>query len=372
MLRVAVRPLVPAVLLALVAAGCSGSGSGDDDADDGASDAAAETSTSADAAGATTSEAPTTGTTTIAPADLPARPSAGCEGGSAPVTGESTLETITSSATERTYNRLVPAGYDASTPLPLVLDLHGYMEGAEVHRAHTGLETFAGEESFVVLTPQGVGEIPYWNVLEQDGLVDDVALMSDLIDATEAALCIDERRVYATGLSMGAFMSSLLGCRLSERVAAIAPVAGLRFPDDCDASRPVPVIAFHGVDDEIVTYDGETGAGVEQLSFNDETMTAFEGLEMQAIPDALAGWARAEACSVGPVEEPVSESVTLVTYNGCEGGSTVELYAAEGAGHSWPGSEFSAAIESIVGPTTFEIDANELMWAFFLAHPLPD
>ncbi|MCZ7535279.1 MAG: feruloyl esterase [Acidimicrobiia bacterium] len=265
----------------------------------------------------------------------------------------------------------MPAGYDASMPLPLVLDLHGYMEGAEVHRAHTGLEAFAGEESFVVLTPQGVGEIPYWNVLEQDGLVDDVKLISDLIDTTAAALCIDESRVYATGLSMGAFMTSLIGCRLSERVAAIAPVAGLRYPDDCAASRPMPVIAFHGTADEIVTYDGETGAGVDQLSFNDETLTAFDGLEMQAIPDALAGWAGAEGCADAPVEEAVSESVTLVRYDGCEGGSTVELYAAEGAGHSWPGSEFSAAIEGIVGPTTFEIDANELMGPSSLAHPLP-
>ena len=42
----------------------------------------------------------------------------------------------------------------------------------------------------------------------------------------------------------------------------------------------------------------------------------------------------------------------------------------EGGGHSWPGSEFSQAIENVVGPTTTSIDANEVMWDFFQAHRL--
>lgn len=364
MSKAAAKPFVLVVLAALVAAGCSG----DDGADDGASAAAAQSSAPSDAA--TTAEPATT--TAVDPADLPPHRSDGCENGLAQVIGESTAETITSSGIERTYHRLVPAGYDATTPLPLVLDLHGYMEGADVHRAHTALETFAGKKSFVVLTPQGVGEIPYWNVLEHDDLTDDVGLMGDLIDTTTAAVCIDERRVYVTGLSMGAFMTSLLGCRLADEVAAIAPVAGLHFPADCAPVRPVPVIAFHGTADEIVTYDGSAGAGEETLTFNDETMSAFSGFEMQPVPDALAGWAGAEGCADEPSGEKVSASVTLVAYDGCDGGSTVEVYRVEGGGHSWPGSEFSAAIVGIVGPTTMEIDANELMWDFFMAHPLPD
>ena len=48
------------------------------------------------------------------------------------------------------------------------------------------------------------------------------------------------------------------------------------------------------------------------------------------------------------------------------------LYKVEGGGHSWPGSEFSVSIASIVGETTDEIDANELMWEFFMEHPLGD
>lgn len=58
-----------------------------------------------------------------------------------------------------------------------------------------------------------------------------------------------------------------------------------------------------------------------------------------------------------------------VSYS-CPQGADVELYRIEGGGHSWPGSDFSARVESYVGPTTFSIDANEVMWSFFQDHPL--
>ena len=67
-------------------------------------------------------------------------------------------------------------------------------------------------------------------------------------------------RVYATGFSGGARMSSLLACRLNARIAAIAPMAGLAL------ARPVrgaslPVLTFHGLADPQNTYDGHaTGA----------------------------------------------------------------------------------------------------------------
>ena len=362
--------LAAALSLALLAAACSNGGGA---AEDGAAGGSASTTTASASASAT--GAPET-TTTADPADVPARASDGCQiagRGLPPVGGgEAVEQTLGSSGVERSYFRFLPLSYDATTPLPLVIDLHGYMEGAAIQRAMSGLETFAEEHSFLVLTPQGLGEIPYWNAFANDGLTDDVKFLRDLIDTTATGFCIDERRVYVTGLSMGAFMTSLVGCRLADRVAAIAPVAGLRFPTDCVPANPVPVVAFHGTADDYVTYDGHSGSGAESLSFNDETMSAFAGFVSQPVPDALEGWARAEGCATAPEEEPVTESVTLIRYGACDGGSVVELYRVDGAGHTWPGSEFSANIENVVGPTTFDIDANEIMWAFFLAHPLPD
>ena len=76
-------------------------------------------------------------------------------------------------------------------------------------------------------------------------------------------------------------MSSLLGCALSARLAAIAPVAGLRFPAGC-SGRPLPVLTFHGLADRQNTYDGRARPG--------------EGWE-ESVPEALAGWARRNRCT---------------------------------------------------------------------------
>ena len=64
----------------------------------------------------------------------------------------------------------------------------------------------------------------------------------------------------------------------------------------------------------------------------------------------------------------VTPDVTRLSYR-CPRRADVELYRIEGGGHTWPGSEFSRAIESVVGPTTFSINADDAMWTFFQAHP---
>jgi polyhydroxybutyrate depolymerase len=89
------------------------------------------------------------------------------------------------------------------------------------------------------------------------------------------------------------------------------------------------------------------------------------------IPDVLATWAHLDGCADAPPKETtVAADVTLVSFV-CER-VEVELYRVEGGGHSWPGSKFTAAIASIVGPTTMSINADDVMWAFFEQHPLPE
>jgi polyhydroxybutyrate depolymerase len=64
----------------------------------------------------------------------------------------------------------------------------------------------------------------------------------------------------------------------------------------------------------------------------------------------------------------LASDVTLVRYR-CPKHADVQLYRIAGGGHTWPGSEFSRQIESMLGPTTFSINANDVMWEFFQAHP---
>lgn len=173
-------------------------------------------------------------------------------------------------------------------------------------------------------------------------------------------------------MSNGAFMTSVVACQLSDRIAAAAPVAGIRDPNGCTFHRAVPVIVFHGTADTFVAYTGGLGASVAHLpTDNGGTLgTSAVTSSGPSIEDIAAAWAHRNGCaSTPPVETAVAADVELLNY-GCHAGADVQLYRVAGGGHAWPGSQFSRSIETIVGRTTMDIDANELIWAFFVAHPL--
>jgi len=113
----------------------------------------------------------------------------------------------------------------------------------------------------------------------------------------------------------------------------------------------VSVIAFHGTDDKLVPFEGGP----------------VGDLRAPPVEDSLQQWAEHDECTSGPQDERVSDHVRLRRYDDCAGGATVELYAVEGGGHTWPG----ATIDVPLGATTHEISATDLMWAFFEAHPKP-
>ena len=88
------------------------------------------------------------------------------------------------------------------------------------------------------------------------------------------------------------------------------------------------------------------------------------------IPTELARWAGRNHCAEPPAVSKAATGVTLIAYR-CPDHNTVELYRENGDGHIWPGSPVMTSLRPVLGPTTFAIDANRLMWAFFQAHPLP-
>ncbi len=153
-------------------------------------------------------------------------------------------------------------------------------------------------------------------------------------------------------------MVSQLAADHPRRFAAIAPVAGLRAgapsaadprvpdPTTCTPGVPVPVVTFHGTADPFNVF---TGGGEPYWGYSAAT--------------ALGSWARLNGCAVGPVEERLTEHVTVVSYASCAGDAAAVMYVVEGGGHTWPGS--GAAFPANLGAVTQEISANELMWEFF-------
>lgn len=277
--------------------------------------------------------------------------------------------TLRSANLDRTFKQYVPAAA-GTAPAPLVIDLHGYLSGASGQAAMSNLAATADRAGFVLVTPQGNGPLPYWNAVPHGELPDDVKFVSDIIDDVSGRLCIDPRRVYVDGLSNGAFLTSLVACRLADKVAAVAAVAGLLSPADCAPARPIPILAIHGTADQFVTYDGGPNVALATLAWNPDSTKAFEGLAFAPVTETLATWAARQGCTEPPEQQPVRGAVTRTSYHGCRDGSTVELYTVAGGGHTWPGSAFSQASAAVLGPTTTDVDANDLIWSFFAAHPL--
>ena len=121
----------------------------------------------------------------------------------------------------RHYRVWVPAGYDGSVPVPLVLDFHGFTSNDVQQALISGFRQVADVEGFIVIHPLGVGSS--WNAGDlccgqalQQG-IDDVGFARAIVDATAAEANIDRRRVYATGLSNGGAMSHRIAGQLWPR-----------------------------------------------------------------------------------------------------------------------------------------------------------
>lgn len=259
--------------------------------------------------------------------------------------------------TTRTFAVHVPPSYDPRKAAPLVLNFHGYNMSGALEEWLTFMGKKADAEGFVLVYPEGTGNPLSFNAgaccgdaMKQG--VDDVAFTTKILDSLEAELCIDAKRVYAAGMSNGGFMSHRLGCEMSSRIAAIAPVAGVNGTADCKPTRPVSVLHFHGTDDPTIPYEGKASSG------------------WPSARDTVKSWADRDGCTGDPVETFAKDDVRCLTYKTCREGAEVTLCTVDKGGHTWPGGSIVPP-EVKQGSTTQTISANDAMWEFFKKHPMP-
>ena len=143
-----------------------------------------------------------------------------------------------STAPTRDYLLSIPDSYDPSTRSPLIFDFHGLGSNKEQQALYTGMNQKAGAAGYVVVTPDGTGTVlRHWAFPPLPGAATDVDFVKAMLATTARTLCIDPKRVYATGMSNGAIFSTRLACALPGRFAAIAPVAGVNATKVCAAAR---------------------------------------------------------------------------------------------------------------------------------------
>ena len=342
--------------LLLGAGACASDGGGS------AGDAAADTTGTASDG----SEVDAATTTTAGERSIDPVPSAGC-GTSAVVPAVEVERTLSVNDTQRRYLVTVPAAHDGETPLPAVFDFHGLMEGAQVHAVMSAYSGLADEEGFVVVFPHGTGEPLGWSINPSLQPNPDIEYFDAVLGQVQAELCVDEARIYATGLSMGAMFTSMLLCQRADVLAAAAPVAGITDLEGCDPSRPVPIVTFHGTDDPILLFNGGVDLsmipGTSEEDGGPATTRPPADLDGAGYPANTAAFAERNGCDPEPTDTELTDEVVHRVYD-CPAGADVEFYIVLGGGHSWPGSEFSESIGGIVGATTFDIDATRDAWAF--------
>lgn len=233
---------------------------------------------------------------------------------------------------ERPADVLWPSDYPRGERLPVIVLLHGFGVNGELQDFVYQLTARVDRYGFVLLLPDGTqntGFERFWNATPQccdfEGSgVDDVGYLDGLLDELEASMPIDAERIYVTGHSNGGYMSYRMACDRSERIAAIAPLAGSNFrtPEECGATRAVPVLHTHGTADPDVTFDDDGWSlGAEK---------------------SIAFWTELAGCGPGTTDGGrrdydvivAGEETSVTVYDdGCEPGFAAELWAMEGVGH---------------------------------------
>lgn len=289
-------------------------------------------------------------------------PSAGC-GGTAGYPLGTTLGMLAHDGLDRTFRVHVPPGYDASRPSSVVFMFHGGGgSGEQLDTMSSNMTPIADRENFIVVYPDGTGTIRTWNGGECCGAavrndVDDVGFVAALLDHLEGSLCVDRARVFASGMSNGGMLSHRLACELSDRLAAIAPVAGANMAPTCSPTRPIAVLAIHGSSDGHVPWEGGEGCGPA-------------GVPFPSVDETIRGWRSRNGCSAASRVTFEEGNGSCATCEGCD--EDVTLCTIEGGGHSWPGGEPNAGIIDCPadGEQSTTFFASEAVWRFFVAHPL--
>jgi len=251
----------------------------------------------------------------------------------------------------RRFSVYVPRDAPAGKALPLLLLAPGNRNDPHEFLKFPDLLSFAEGVPFILA--ELIGAHDQFNVelhsLDSPDRPDDVAYVGSVLRHVGRRLCVDRRRVFCAGMSRGARFCARLASELSDVIAALGIVSGLRYPQPNNATRPVPLIAFHGTADAIDPYEG---GGPEYWG-------------PATVPQELARWGAFNGCKdKEAVRLPDVAGVRRETLSGCRDGADVTLYTIEGAQHSSPGTS------RLYGPKTDLLNVTGLMWSFLSEHAM--
>ena len=260
---------------------------------------------------------------------------------------------------KRRYIVYTPPSYQSAPQqaFPVVFNFHGGGMSMAEQMLYTQMNKTADRHQFIVVYPQGIKQD--WNVgFGMDYLTgtDDVGFTQAMLSKLKQDYRIDDKRIYATGLSRGGFFALRLAAELPQQFAAVASV-GAPMPEPVIAHHRHPgkvgMLLIHGTADQVVHYEGKTGSYLSAAA-------------------TVRYWARVNGVTA---DLPPAQLLPAVTGDATQasrqglghGQQSVALITVGEGGHTWPGADaFNIGLP--IGKTTRAFDANEVIWEFFSRH----
>lgn len=276
---------------------------------------------------------------------------------------------------ERFFSIYIPPDLPKDDKFPLVFVFHGGGGDGESIKKLTKFNRLAKKEKFIVIYPEAIGN--NWNDGRENEAsrsylenIDDVAFIETLIDLCVTSYGVDEKRIFTTGLSNGAVFSHYLAAHLSEKIAAIASVAGGIADPFCQQFRltePVSLFVIQGTADPFAPFDGgeippELKLGISRGKIISTLATIQLWIEQNEIKnDPIIG-------NLPDLDETDGCTVETYLWTGGKNETEIKFFKIDGGGHTWAGGE-QFMPKSIFGNVCRDFDATKLIWEFFKQHP---
>jgi polyhydroxybutyrate depolymerase len=259
---------------------------------------------------------------------------------------------------KREFLTYIPSA-DKTAKMPLVISLHGGFASPKGMFHLADFRSIADKEKFIVVCPASKR---VWHDGADLNGVDDVKFIDQLITYMINTYHTDPERVYVTGISNGGFMTTRLAYQLHERIAAIAVVAAtLDIAAGYAPENPMPVLYMHGTKDPIVSYKGGKvfGKGIYSHTAIIKKWVAIDNYDQTPV--------------VTQFRDDAHDGTTIVKeeYSNPSSKLKVISYTINNGGHTWPGG-WQYFPKFIIGKTTHNLNACQVIWDFFKSYKLSE
>lgn len=240
----------------------------------------------------------------------------------------------TAPTTPRSFNIFVSTKYSPTTPVPLIIALHGFNQSGAKFEKYLNLTPVAQADDIIYVHPDGTADthgVKFWNGTPeccdfQSPKVDDDAYIMSIIDSVSAQYAIDPNRIYIIGHSNGGFMANRLACDHADRIAAIVNMAGGSFTtaSACKPAAPISVLEIWGTSDETFKGNHILGKPIPGAAktFNTWALINKCSKDSQVVPQKL------------DLDKQIPGTETSMTqYLDCPSGTAIDFWKIDGARH---------------------------------------